>query len=321
MNRREWLVATGFGTSSLVQAQQLQTYPVKPVKLVVPYAPGGPTDGIGRAVAQKLSVLWSQQVIVDNRPGANANIGAEVVARAPADGYTLLMGTGSTHGINPAIYSKLPFDPVKDFAPIIHLTDSTLYLAVAPGFPSKNLAELVAYSRSNPGKLNYGSVGIGSAHHLAGEMLKLRTGIDMAHIPYKGSGPGRAALLAGEVQMLFDSAIMPLVRQGQARVLGSTSRQRWPGATEVPTFIEQGFPDFVVSGWFALFAPAGTAAPIVERINMDVNKVLADPEIRERAASMSLLIQGGSIRDLDSLVTAELKRWPPIVKASGAKME
>lgn len=321
MNRRNWMVAAGLGLTSLAHSQQVNTYPSKPVRLVVPYAPGGPTDGIGRAVAQKLSVLWSQQVIVDNKPGANANIGAEAVARSLPDGYTLLMGTGSTHGINPAIYPKLAFDPVKDFAPIVQLTDSTLYLAVAPGFPSKNLAELVAYARANPGKLNYGSVGIGSAHHLAGEMLKLRAGIDMAHIPYKGSGPGRAALLASEVQVLFDSAIMPLAKQGQVRVLGVTSKQRWPSAMEVPTFIEQGFPEFVVSGWFALFAPSGTPSSIVERINSDVNKVLVDPEIRERATAMSLIIQGGSVHELESLVASEIKRWPPVVKASGAKME
>jgi len=320
MNRRKWLATAGVLAGSSVRAQS-SAYPARPVRLVVPYAPGGPTDGIGRMLALKLAALWSQQVVVDNKPGANANIGAEAVARAQADGYTLLMGTGSTHGINPAIYPKLPFDPVKDFAPIVQLTDSTLYLAVAPGFPARNVAELVAHARSNPGKLNYGSVGIGSAHHLAGEMLKLRTGIDMAHVPYKGSGPARAALLAGEVQVLFDSAIMPLARQGQVRVLGVTARQRWPGSPEVATFIEQGFPDFVVSGWFALFAPAGTPSTVVERINIDVNKVLEDPEVRERASAMSLVIQGGSARDLESLVAAELKRWPPVVKASGARLE
>lgn len=321
MNRREWLASSVLVMWTFAQAQPPSAFPNRPVRLVVPYAPGGPTDGIGRLLAQKLSALWSQQVLVDNRPGANANIGAEAVARSPADGYTVLMGTGSTHGINPAIYPRLPFDPVKDFVPIVQLTDSTLYLAVAPGFPARTVSELIAYAKANPGKLNYGSVGIGSAHHLAGEMLKLRAGIDMAHVPYKGSGPARAALLAGEVQVLFDSAIVPLARQGQVRVLGVTARQRWPGSPEVPTFSEQGLPDFVVSGWFALFAPAGTPSAVVERINLDVNKILEDPEVRERAAAMSLVIQGGSSRDLESLVAMELKRWPPVVKASGARLE
>jgi tripartite-type tricarboxylate transporter receptor subunit TctC len=291
------------------------------VRIVVPYAPGGPTDGIARVVAQKLSLAWGQQVIVDNKPGANANIGAELVARAPNDGYTILLGTGSTHGINPAIYPKLPFDPVKDFTPIVQLTDSTLYIAVPPSLPVNTLADLVSYAKANPGKLNYGSVGIGSAHHLAGEMLKLRAGLDMTHVPYKGSGPARAALLGGEVQVLFDSAVLPLARQGQVKVLGVTAAKRWPASPEIPTLIEQGYPDFVVSGWFAFFAPAGTPATIVEKINADTNKALADPEVRERAGAMSLVVQGGSARDLEAQVASELRRWPPVVKASGAKFE
>lgn len=311
--------AGGLGVGAAAQAQA--GWPVRPVRLVVPYAPGGPTDGIGRLVAQRLGALWGQQVVVDNRPGANANIGAESVARAQADGYTLLMGTGSTHGINPAIYPKLPFDPVKDFVPIVQLTDSTLYVAVHPSLGVQSLAELIALARAQPNRLNYGSVGIGSAHHLAGEMLKLRTGIQMTHVPYKGSGPARAALLGGEIQVLFDSAVMPLARQGQVRVLGVTAARRWPASPEVPTLIEQGYGDFIVSGWFALFAPAGTPEAVVEKINADTNRVLADPELRERAGAMSLLVQGGSAKDLESLVARELQRWPPVVRASGARFE
>lgn len=320
MQRRQLLTLLGSSLYTLSYGQSA-AYPTRPVRLVVPYAPGGPTDSIGRLISTRLSNIWTQQVIVDNKPGANANIGAEAVARSAPDGYTLLMGTGSTHGINPAIYPKLPFDPVKDFSPIIQLTDSTLYAAVLPNTPVKSVAELVAYAKANPGKLNYGSVGIGSAHHLAGEMLKLRAGIDMVHVPYKGSGPARAGLLAGEVQVLFDSAIMPLAKQGQVRVIGVTSRERWPGATEVPTFIEQGFADFVVSGWFALFAPTGTPSSVLEKINSDVNKVLAEADLRERATAMSLVVQGGTSRDLENLVASELKRWPPVVKASGARFE
>jgi tripartite-type tricarboxylate transporter receptor subunit TctC len=320
MHRRHLLALMGTSACTFGYAQPAN-YPSHPVRLVIPYAPGGPTDGIGRLLATKLSSLWSHQVIVDNKPGANANIGAEAVARSAADGYTLLLGTGSTHGINPAIYPKLPFDPVKDFAPIVQLTDSTLYAAVALGLPVRNISELLAYAKANPGKLNYGSVGVGSAHHLAGEMLKLRSGIDMVHVPYKGSGPARAGLLSGEVQVLFDSAIMPLVRQGQVRVLGVTARERWPGAPDVPTFIEQGLAEFVVSGWFALFAPAGTPGTVIDKVNVDVNKVLVDAEVRERALAMSLVIQGGSVRELQALVASELKRWPPVVKASGARFE
>jgi tripartite-type tricarboxylate transporter receptor subunit TctC len=322
--RRRRIVAAAAAACTLGAAGPLRAqapWPGRPVRLVVPYAPGGPTDGIGRLVAQRLGTLWGQQVVVDNRPGANANIGAEFVARAPADGYTLLMGTGSTHGINPAIYPKLPFDPVKDFTPVVQLTDSTLYVAVPPSLGVNSMAELVALARAQPNRLNYGSVGIGSAHHLAGEMLKLRAGIQMTHIPYKGSGPARAALLGGEIQVLFDSAVMPMARQGQVRVLGVTAVRRWPASPEVPTLIELGYPDFIVSGWFALFAPAGTPEAVVEKINADTNRALADPELRERAAAMSLLVQGGSARDLEALVARELKRWPPVVRASGARFE
>ena len=322
--RRRRIVAAAAAACTLGAAGPLRAqapWPGRPVRLVVPYAPGGPTDGIGRLVAQRLGTLWGQQVVVDNRPGANANIGAEFVARAPADGYTLLMGTGSTHGINPAIYPKLPFDPVKDFTPVVQLTDSTLYVAVPPSLGVNSMAELVALARAQPNRLNYGSVGIGSAHHLAGEMLKLRAGIQMTHIPYKGSGPARAALLGGEIQVLFDSAVMPMARQGQVRVLGVTAVRRWPASPEVPTLIELGYPDFIVSGWFALFAPAGTPEAVVEKINADTNRALADPELRERAAAMSLLVQGGSARDLEALVARELQRWPPVVRASGARFE
>ncbi|HYF21725.1 MAG TPA: tripartite tricarboxylate transporter substrate binding protein [Ramlibacter sp.] len=300
---------------------QAPAWPARPVRLVVPYAAGGPTDAVARVLSSRLAPMWGQGVVVENKPGANANLGAGEVARAAPDGYTLLVGTGSTHGINPAIYPKLPFDPVKDFVPVVQLTDSVLYIAVQPALPVKDLRELVAYSKANPGKVNYASVGIGSPHHLAGEMLKLRTGADITHVPYKGSGPARQGLLAGEVQLLFDSAVLPLAQAGQVRVLAVTSARRWPASPQVPTAIEQGLPDFVVSGWYALFAPAGTPAAVVQKVNADVNKVLAEPEVQERVKALSVVIQGGSAKDLENLVAQELARWPAVVKASGAKFE
>ena len=296
-------------------------WPARPVRIVVPYPAGGPSDGIARAVGQKLAAAWGQGVVIDNRPGANANIGAEAVAHAPNDGYTFLLGTASTHGINPAIYPRLGFDPVKDFAPVVQLTDSTLYLAVAPGFPAASLPEFVRHAKANPGRLNYGTPGVGSAHHLAGEMLKQRAGLEMTHVAYKGSGPARQALLGGEVQAIWDSAIMPLARAGQVRVLGTTSAQRWPSSPEVPTFAEQGLADFVVSGWFALFAPAGTPQAIVQKANTDTNRVLADPDLQERAKALSVIVQGGSAKDLEQLVAREMARWPAVVKASGARFD
>jgi tripartite-type tricarboxylate transporter receptor subunit TctC len=302
-------------------ARSQGAWPSRPVRLVVPYAAGGPTDAVARTVGAKLATMWGQPVVIENKPGANANLGAGEVARAAGDGYTILVGTGSTHGINPAIYPKLPFDPVKDFVPVVQLTDSVLYVAVPPALPVRDLKELIAYAKANPGKVNYASVGIGSPHHLAGEMLKLRAGIDMTHVPYKGSGPARQALLAGEVQLLFDSAILPMAQAGQVRILGVTSAKRWPASPNIPTAIEQGLPDFVVSGWYAFFAPAGTPAAVVQKINADTNKVLADPEVQERVRGLSVVIQGGSSKDLENLVATELARWPAVVKASGAKFE
>lgn len=316
-------VAAALGAATLAAHAQsaAAAYPSRPVRFIVPYAPGGPTDITGRLVAARLSERWGQQVVVENRPGANANIGAELAARAVPDGYTLFMCTGSTHGINSAIYPKLGYDPLRDFIPVVTMTESTLYLAVPPSMPVANVRELLEYARARPGKLNYGSPGLGSAHHLSGELLKVRTGIDVVHVPFKGSAPALAALQAGEIQILFDSAALPHAKSGKLKILAVASRKRWPASPEIPTVIEEGIPDFEARGWFGICVPAGTPADVVDKINRDTNEVLREPETRKRLTDVGLHVAGGAQADMAAAIRNELAYWAAIVKASGAKIE
>lgn len=296
-------------------------WPSRTVRFIVPYAPGGPTDIVGRLAAARLAEKWGHPVLVENRPGANANVGAELAARSAPDGYTLFLCTGSTHGINAAIYPKLNYDPLRDFIPVVTLTESTLYLAVPPQMPVATVPELVEYARARPGKLNYGSPGLGSAHHLSGELLKVRTGIDIVHVPFKGSAPALAALQAGEIQILFDSAALPHAKSGKIRILAVASRSRWPASPEIPTVIEQGIADFEARGWFGICVPAGTPMAIVERINRDANEVLREPETRKRLTDVGLHVAGGAQADMAAAIRRELAYWAEVVKASGAKVE
>jgi tripartite-type tricarboxylate transporter receptor subunit TctC len=298
-----------------------QTWPAKAIRFIVPYAAGGNTDSTARVIGQKLAEALGQPVIIENVPGAGANIGASAAARAAPDGYTLFLGTGSTHGINSSLYPKLPFDPVKDFAPVILMAESPLFLVANPSLPVNSVAELVAYAKANPGKLSFGSVGVGSPHHLAGELLKMRTGIDMVHVPYRGSGPSLQDLMGGQIQVAFDATAIQLVREGRLRALAVTSTKRWSTASEIPSMAEQGFPDFEVGGWFGLFVPAKTSQDIVRRINAETNRILAMPDVRERLAAMGLEPGGGTSQQLADYVQAELAKWPAVIKASGARVD
>ena len=320
LNRRRFgLALGGLGlVRAAGQAKAQADWPVRPVRLVVPYPAGGPTDTAARLIAQELSQLWRQAVVADNRAGANGNVGAAFAAKAPADGYTLLIGTSSSHGTNPALYANPGFDAVRDFDPVIQLTESTLFLGVPSQLPINSVRDLVAYAQAHPGKLNYGSIGNGSAHHLAGELLMLRTGIDIVHVPYKGSAAALAGLLAGEIQILFDSTMMQLAKGGQVRVLAVTTRERWPTHPQVPTVAEGGVADYALGGWFAIFAPKGTPAPVRARIGLDANSVLARPDIRQRYLDMGVLPVGGSAEQLARLVQSELIKGRELVKASKA---
>lgn len=296
-------------------------WPAKPVRWICPYPVGGPTDLVTRLVAAKLAESLGPAFVVDNKPGANGNIGAEIAAKAAPDGYTIFLGTGSTHGINPHLYRKLAYDAVRDFEPVVLLTESMLYLVVNNSVPATDVKQFVAYVRANPGKISYASVGTGSAHHLAAEMLKQRAGIDMFHVPYKGSPQALQDLIAGRVQVMFDASAIPLVRSGQLRALAVASTKRWPQIPELPSMAEQGFPDFYVGGWFGMFVPTGTPKEIINRLNAEANRILRTPDFQSRITQAGLEVKGGTVEEAKAFVKSELAKWGAVVKASGARAD
>src|SRR5205085_4512805 len=272
--RAACLVVAAFG-----QPTEAQTFPAKPVKLVVPFPPGGPLDAAGRAIADKLTQTWGQPVVVDNKPGAGGNIGADLVAKSPPDGYTVVMGALSTHAVNPSLYPTMPYDAAKDFAPITLVAVTPNVLVVNPSLPVHSVKELIAYAKANPGKLSFGSGSNGSAGHLAGELFKVDAGVDMTHIPFKGGAPATQALLAGDTQLMFDNLAnaMPQVKAGKLRALAVTTAERSKLAPDLPTMAEAGLRGFDISTWFGLLAPAGTPPDVIARWNADVTRILAAP--------------------------------------------
>jgi len=305
--------------SALAQAP----FPTKPVRLVVPFPAGGTTDILARAAAQKLSETLGQQVIVDNRPGAGGNIGAELVAKAPADGYTLLMGTVGTHAINPSLYAKMPYDHVKDFAPVILVAGVPNVLVVNPDLPFKTVADVVAYAKANPGKLNFASSGSGTSIHLSGELFKVMAGVQMTHVPYKGSAPALTDLIGGQVQLMFDNlpSALPQIKGGKLRAVAVTSTTRAAALPDVPTVAESGLPGFESSSWFGILAPAGTPKDIIAKINTDVQKWLSTPEAKEKLLGQGAIAAGGSPDDFAKHIQAETAKWAKVVKESGAKVD
>jgi len=299
------------------------TYPTKPVRLVVPFPAGGTTDILARAAAQRMSEAWGQQVIVDNRPGAGGNIGAELVAKAPPDGYTLLMGTVGTHAINASLYSKLPYDHVKDFSPAILVAGVPNVLVVNPSLPVNSVQEVIAYAKANPGKLNFASSGSGTSIHLSGELFKTLTGVQMTHVPYKGSAPALTDLMGGQVQLMFDNlpSSLAFIKAGKLRALAVTSTARAAALPDVPTMVEAGVPGFEASSWFGILAPAGTPRDVIMRINGEVAKWLATPEAREKLSGQGAIAAGGAPEDFARHIASETSKWARVVKESGAKVD
>ena len=298
-------------------------YPNKPVRIVVPFPAGGTTDILARAAAQKLSEAWNQPVIVDNRPGAAGNIGAELVAKAAPDGYTLLMGTVGTHAINASLYSKMPYDHVKDFVPVILVAGVPNVLVVNPNLPVKSMQELIDYAKANPGKLNFASSGNGTSIHLSGELFKTMTGVKMSHVPYKGSSPALTDLIGGQVDLMFDNlpSSLPFIKAGKLRALAVTSTSRAAALPDVPTIAESGVPGFEASSWFGLLAPAGTPRNVVTKVNGDVAKWLASPDAKEKLAAQGANVAGGSPEDFAKHIQTETAKWAKVVKDSGAKID
>jgi tripartite-type tricarboxylate transporter receptor subunit TctC len=298
------------------------TYPTKPVRIVVPFPAGGTTDIIARATAQKLSEAWGQQVIVDNRPGAAGNIGAELVAKSAPDGYTLLMGTVGTHAINPSLYAKMPYDHVKDFVPVILVAGVPNVLEVNPELPVKSVPELIAYAKANPGKLNFASSGNGTSIHLSGELFKAMTGVQMTHVPYKGSAPALTDLVGGQVQLMFDNlpSSLAFIKAGKLRALAVTSTTRAAALPDVPTVADY-IPGFEASSWFGLLAPAGTSRDVIAKINGEVAKWIASSDAKDKLAAQGANAAGGTPEDFTKHIQAETAKWAKVVKESGAKVD
>jgi tripartite-type tricarboxylate transporter receptor subunit TctC len=303
-------------------------WPSKPVRIVVPFAAGGTTDILARAIAPELSRAFGQQFIVDNRGGAGGNVGADIVAKSPADGYTLLMGTVGTHGINRALYEKLPFDPIKDFAPITLVAGVPNVMVMqtekARSMGINNVADFIKYAKAHPGKLNMASSGNGTSIHLAGELFKSMSGTYMVHFPYRGSGPALLDMVGGTMDVMFDNlpSSMPQIKAGKLKALAVTSKQRSAALPDVPTVEEAaGLKGFDATSWFGLLAPAGTPADIVNRIQQETAKALNTPAIKEKLLAQGAIPSGNTPAEFARHIDAEHRKWAQVVKASGAKVD
>ena len=309
--------------SLALPAAAQKDYPSKPVRLIVPYPPGGPTDIIGRLASEVLAKQLDQSIVVDNRGGAATVIGAEMAARANPDGYTLLVSSETTFAVNAAIRSKLAYDPVRDFAPISMLTTQPYVLAVTPSLPATSVTELIAYAKSNPGKLSFGSAGQGGANHLAGEMFKHAAKIDILHVPYKGNGPAIIDLIGGQIGLMLGSisSLYPHAAAKKLRLLAIASAKRSPSAQEIPTFSESGMPGFQVSGWNCIVAPRGTSTELIRRLNAAVNNGFKQPDVLDRLRKQSIELAAGTPEALAQHMKTEIARYGTLIKAIGLKVD
>ena len=305
-----------FAGSSLAQT----AYPAKAIRYVVPFPAGGPLDIVARAIGQELNKSWGQAVVIDNRPGAGGNIGADLVAKAPADGYTILMGAVSTHAINVTLYNKLPYDPIRDFAPVTLITSVPNVLVVHPSVPANNVKELIALAKSRPGQLNFAS---GSTGHLAGELFNSMAGVRMTHIPYKGAAPAVVDLMAGHVSLMFDnmSSALPNIKATRVRALAVTTLKRSPLLPQLPTISDAGLRGFDIATWFGIFAPAGTPPDIVARLNGEIVRILHTPEMKERLALLGAEPIGNKPDEFAAFVRAEIPKYAKVIQASGARAD
>ena len=298
-------------------------YPAKPVRIVVPFPPGQAADTFSRMLAERLTALWGQQVVVENRGGGGGVPGVMAVKEAPPDGYTWLVGTSGTLGVNPSVYAKIPYDPLKDFAPASNIFIVPLIIVAHPSFAPNTVAELVDAAKKAPGRINFASAGPGTAQHMTGELFKSRASVDLVHIPYKGSGPGITDLVGGQVPIMFDSitSAMPHIKSGRAKAIAVTTAQRIPQLPDVPTVAESGYPGFEGVGWSGIVLPAGTPREIVERVSADIQKLLNDPQLRER------MIERGGIPDprtpqgYADFIRSEIEKWAQVAKAANVRLD
>jgi len=300
-----------------------QEFPAKPVRFVVGFTPGGPSDILARALGQKLAERWNQQVVIENRPGAGGNVAAEAVAKSAPDGYTWLLGNNSILATNQTLYGRLAYDPVKDFAPVALVAVQPNILVVNPQVPAHSVAELILLAKKSPGKLNYASSGAGAAAHLAGELFKTMAGVDLVHVPYKGAQPALTDVIAGQVQLMFatSASVIPFVKAGKLRALAVTTARRSASVPELPTVSEAGVPGFEAITWHGVVVPAATPGPLVERLNRDIVGVLGMPELRERLGALGAEIVAGTPREFADYIAAEIPKWAKVVRDSGARIE
>jgi tripartite-type tricarboxylate transporter receptor subunit TctC len=325
MKRRTFLMYGATAAASMAVpafAQKASDYPAKAIKIVVGFPPGGATDLAARLVANKLQAAWGQPVVIENKPGGGSNIGTEQVVRAPADGYTLLLGT-IANATNMSIYKNLSYNTLRDLAPISLIQRAPSILVVTPSLPARNLNELIALAKSRPGQLSFASSGAGGSPHLAGELLKMRAGIDIIHVPYKGAAPALQDTIAGVVSMGFKTALscIPHIQSGRLRAIAVASRQRLPQVPNVPTMAEAGMPDFEVSSWNGLMAPAATPADIVNKLSAEVARIMAMPDVRETFSAQATEAVSSTPEEFRKYVASEIDRWGKVVQASGARID
>jgi tripartite-type tricarboxylate transporter receptor subunit TctC len=317
------LVLAAFAAAWQPGSALAQAWPSKPIKYIVPFAPGGTTDILARTIGEKLSVALGQPVVIENKPGAGGGVGADFTAKAGPDGYTIMGGTISTHAINASLYANLPYDPVKDFAAVTLIARVPNLLVINPEIPAKNVAELIALMKANPGKFTFASSGNGTSQHLSGELFKSMAGVEMQHIPYKGSPPALQDVVGGQVSMTFDNitTAWPLAKAGKLRALAVTTAKRSSVAPEVPTLAESGLPGFEIGSWQGVFAPAGTPPEIVKRLNAEIVKILNLPDVREKLVALGAEPVGDTPEQFSAYVKTEVVKWSDIVRKSGAKVD
>ena len=315
--------ASGLFYTQTANAQSAASYPGKTIRLVVPFTPGGSTDILARAIGQKLTEAWGQSVIIDNVPGAGGAIGADKVAKAPADGYTLLMGHIGTLAVNPSLYPNLPYDPIKSFAPVAWVARVPNVLVVHPSVPAKNVKELVALAKSKPGQMNYGSGGNGSAANLATEYFKLQTGTSLLHIPYRGTAPAVTDLVGGQTQVLFTGApaVISQIKNGQLRALAVSSPKRMDALPDLPTVAESGYPGFEADQWYGVVAPAGTPADVIAKLNTQINQALNSAELKNRLNAEGAIATPDTPANFGRLIATEIARWKPVISGGRVKAD
>jgi tripartite-type tricarboxylate transporter receptor subunit TctC len=313
------LVATPFTATTL----HAQTFPTRAVRLVVPQTPGGASDALARIMAQKLSEKWGQSVVVENRAGAGGNIGMDVVAKAPPDGYTLLMSYVGSHAINPSIYKKLPFDPEKDFVAVANLADVPFVAVANPKLPIANIKDLAAYVASGKGQVSFGSAGNGSVNHLLGEMFNTAANVKMTHVPYKGAAPALTDLISGQIQVVFTSlpSVGQHIKGGTLKGLAVTGSKRSPAFPDIPTFAELGYPALAISPWFGIFATGGTPPAVVQKINADINSILQEPDTIDKFAAQGAEVHTTTPQELQTMLHNDIQKWAVVVKQSGATVD